>query len=121
MEEKVIDLDEVLERVQDDKELLLELFEIFSQDYSQKIQKLKTAIAEKNFEMIKDLIHSIKGAAGNISAKAIHATCMIIEHLARDENLPAIQTSLPVLEGHFQNLEKRMAEIKSQFGGPVKS
>lgn len=116
MSEKVIDLEEVLERVQEDKELLLELFDIFSNDYTVKMQTLKAAITEKNFEVIKDVIHSIKGAAGNISAKAVHATCMNIEHLSAGKDLAGIQSAVPVLEGNFKALQVRMAEIKKEFG-----
>lgn len=116
MSEKVIDLEEVLERVQEDKELLLELFDIFSSDYMSKMQNLKTAITEKNFEVIKDVIHSIKGASGNISAKALHASCVNIEHLAVGKDLPGIQSALPALEHNFQSLQVRMAEIKKEFG-----
>jgi len=116
MEKKIIDLEEVMERVQDDKELLLELFEIFSEDYELKIRKLKPAIAEKNFEAVQDLIHSIKGAAGNISAKSLHAACVNIEQLASTRNIDAVEMAVSALDGHYKNLQRRMAEIKKQFG-----
>ena len=115
MDDKIINLAEVMERVQDDKELLLELFEIFSEDYNLKMQKLKSAIAEKNFEVIKDLTHSVKGAAGNISAKAVHATCIQIEKLALAKDSVGIQQMIPVLDGQYSDLQKCMVEIKKQF------
>ena len=115
MSEEVIDLPEVMERVQDDKELLLELFEIFTKDYDQKIQVLRSALTEKNFEVIKDVVHSIKGAAGNISAKAVHATCLNIEKLSAEQNISAIESTVPVLDGNFKILQSRMAEIKKEF------
>ena len=116
MSEKVIDLEEVLERVQEDKELLLELFDIFTKDYLQKTQTLKKAIAEKSIELIKDLVHSIKGAAGNISAKALHAVCVNIEELCAKKDIAATQAALPVLDESFKNLQGRIAEIKKEFG-----
>ena len=110
MEDKIIDLDEVMERVQDDKELLLELFDIFSQDYELKLQKLKPAMADKNFETIKDVIHSIKGAAGNISAKFVHAECIKIEHQALAKNIAGVEQSVAVLNEHYKNLQKTWKE-----------
>ena len=65
MSEQVVDLNEVMERVQDDKELLLELFEIFDKDYGQKIQTLKVAVGAKDIEVIKDVIHSTTGIEAN--------------------------------------------------------
>lgn len=115
MSEKVIDLEEVMERVQDDKELLLELFDIFSADYAVKMKTLKTAISEKDLEVVKDVVHSIKGAAGNISAKVVHAMCMNIEHLAALKDIAVVETAIPVLEENFQALQVRMNEIKKEF------
>ncbi len=115
MSEKVIDLGEVMERVQGDKELLLELFEIFAKDYSQKTPTLRAAIAEKNFDVIKDIIHSIKGAAGNISAKAVHITCTEIERFCAAKDIAAVEKSLPILDRNFKELQGRMAEIHKEF------
>jgi len=115
MSKEVIDLAEVLERVQEDKELLLELFDIFTADYAVKKETLKTAITHKNYEVIKDVIHSIKGAAGNISAKTVHATCVNIEHLCVGKDIAAIQKVAVVLDGDFKVLQARMAEIKKEF------
>ncbi len=116
MSEKIVDLEEVLERVQDDKELLLELFEIFTNDYVQKMQTLKTAISQKNFELVKDIIHSIKGAAGNISAKAVHASCVKIEQVCKDKDIVAVESAVPVLNENFRDLQIRIAQIKKEFG-----
>lgn len=115
MSEQVVDLNEVMERVQDDKELLLELFEIFANDYIKKVQTLKTAVKDKNFEVIKDVIHSIKGAAGNISAKLVHGVCSTIEQQSVQKDIAAIEGALPILDGHFKDLQVRVEQIKKEF------
>ncbi len=115
MSEHVVDLNEVMERVQDDKELLLELFEIFANDYAQKTQILKSAVKDKNFEVIKDVIHSIKGAAGNISAKMVHGLCANIEQLCLKQDIVAVQAAIPVLDGYFKDLQVRVEQIKKEF------
>ncbi len=116
MSHPVVDLQEVMERVQEDKELLLELFDIFTRDYLQKIQTLKKAVAEKNFELIKDIVHSLKGAAGNISAKALHVICLNIEILCPKKDISSIEATMPGLDESFKNLQLRIAEIKKEFG-----
>jgi hypothetical protein len=45
MSEEIIDLKDVLERVQDDKELLAELFDIYQEDFVIKRKALGDAIA----------------------------------------------------------------------------
>ena len=117
MSQQVVDLNEVMERVQDDKELLLELFEIFDKDYTEKVQTLKSAVSEKNFEVIKDVIHSIKGAAGNISAKIVHGACANMEQLCAKQDIAAIEAAVPILDGYFKDLQSRVEQIKKEFGG----
>ena len=65
MSDEVLDLNEFLERVQDDKELLLELLDIFSDDYQKKRVQLEEAVNKNDSEQIKSVAHSLKGASGN--------------------------------------------------------
>lgn len=116
MSDPIIDLPEVMERVQEDKELLVELFGIFTEDYRQKSGQLKAAVSTQDFEMIKEVVHSIKGAAGNISAKLVHNVCKNIEQLALAKNIAGVEQAVPLLDAEFKKLQVRMAEIKKQFG-----
>ena len=50
MKKNAIDLEDVLERVQDDWELLLELLDIFEQDYAVKRPALGQLVQQKNFD-----------------------------------------------------------------------
>src|ERR1700691_5152951 len=84
MSEEIIDLKDVLERVQDDKELLAELFDIYQEDFVHKRQALGEAIAAKDIKKIKEISHSMKGSSGNISAKSLHAACLQLEVLAKE-------------------------------------
>ena len=79
MSEEIIDLKDVLERVQDDKELLAELFDIYQEDFVVKRKALGDAIAAKDIAKIKEVAHSMKGSSGNISAKPLHAACLKLE------------------------------------------
>ena len=112
----MIDLPDVLERVQDDKELLLELLDIFQEDFVGKRKALTQALQEKDAQKIKELAHSIKGASGNISAKAMHANCLKIEQMARENNLTQIESLLLDLNGQFEALKENIVKLKKQFG-----
>ncbi len=54
MSEEIIDLKDVLERVQDDKELLDELFDIYQEDFVIKRKALGDAIAANDIAKIKE-------------------------------------------------------------------
>ena len=84
MSEEIIDLKDVLERVQDDKELLAELFDIYEEDFLIKRKVLGEAIAAGDIAKIKEVAHSMKGSSGNISAKPLHAACLKLESLAKE-------------------------------------
>jgi two-component system, sensor histidine kinase and response regulator len=112
MDKNILDLKDVLERVQDDRELLMELLDIFVEDYAEKREVLNDLIKEKNGEEVRNIAHSIKGAAGNISAKAIHATCQKMEALAELNDLGAVQSLLPQLDKQFVDLQGCIKELK---------
>ena len=115
MNKDIIDVDDVLERVQDDRELLLELLDIFEEDYLEKRQKLQEFIEQEDFEQIRNLIHSIKGASGNISARAFHATCAQIEQWVEKNDMPRIKGDLSKLDQQFTELRQYIIKLKQKF------
>ena len=115
MNDNPIDLTEFLERVQDDKDLLLELLDIFQEDYQEKRRGLGDAAAKKDLEGIKTIAHSLKGASGNISARGIHTCCLKIEQAAKagDAN---ISEQLILLDQCFSEVQGHIERIKKDFG-----
>ncbi len=116
MPEEPIDLKEFMERVQDDKDLLLELLDIFQEDFQQKRKGLADAVAQKDVEQIRMIAHSLKGSSGNISAKAMHALCFKIEQQVKggDTNIGAALTELDQL---FAAVQGHIVKIKQDFKG----
>ena len=117
MNKEVLDIKDVMQRVQDDKELLLELLDIFEGFYPEKRVLLDELVEKKNFDQIKDIVHSIKGAAGNISAKAMHISCQEIEKLAQNKDLDGITAALTNLDKQFDDLKVCIASVKKEFQG----
>ena len=115
MDKPAIDLDEVLERVQNDYELLLELFDIFETDYAHKKKELDSALQKRDFEQIKNISHSMKGAAGNISAQALFTICAGMEDAAEGKELDRIATLMADLEKQYPHYQKHTAELKERF------
>lgn len=113
---EVIDLPEFLERVQDDKELLLELLDIFAEDFNDKRQKLGTAIETKNIEEVKGIAHSIKGASGNISAKALRQICLKFEDMvSKNEITDEADQLLKDLDIQYKLLAERIISLKNEL------
>ncbi len=115
MEDVVLDLPDVMERVQDDQELLLELLDIFEKDFIEKRESITRFLKDNQSGAVRDLSHSMKGAAGNISAKAIFNTCAKMEQLAEKGNLAEVKNLLDSLDKQFLELQKYIVDYKKKF------
>jgi HPt (histidine-containing phosphotransfer) domain-containing protein len=82
---EIIDLNEAMERVMDDKDLLLELLNDLQADYIRKRKILIKAVQMEDFSLIRDTAHSLKGGSGNVSAKTIYNCFMMMENMAESK------------------------------------
>jgi len=115
MSEVIFDYDEVMERVQDDKELLLELLDLFTEDFKEKREALTGYTQNKDFENIKGIGHSLKGASGNISAKALREVLLQIEEKGKDEVIDGMEELLVTLDEKFEELNNHLEGIKQKL------
>jgi len=98
MSEDLLDVNEFMERVQDDKELLLELLDIFLADYMEKRKTLQEAVDGQDFEQIKGVAHSLKGASGNISAKSMCEIFSSLEEMGKNSVCQVSKLSFHILK-----------------------
>ena len=115
MSQDAIDLNEFLERVQDDKALLVELLDIFVSDYQPKRRALEEAVKKNNFEQIKSIAHSLKGASGNISAKPLRETFLKFEEIGKIMNTAGADAVFANMDKLFLAFSERMAQIKKEY------
>ncbi len=115
MSEETLDLKELLERVQDDRALLLELVDIFNDDFLQKRKMIQEAIQKKDFEQLKRIVHTLKGASGNLSAKAMYATCIAIEQKVKTSDLNGLEELIKDLDRYFEAFKARAAQLKNEL------
>ena len=115
MNADAIDLPEFLERVQDDKEFLLELLDIYLKDYEKKRKALNEVIAKKDYEELRGIAHSLKGASGNISAKPIRAIFLKLEEMGKNGDATGAQQVLDDLDKSFKQLSLRIMELRKEL------
>ncbi|MCA9404134.1 MAG: Hpt domain-containing protein [Candidatus Omnitrophica bacterium] len=115
MSDEIIDVPEFLDRVMEDKDLLKELLDIFSADYVQKRQDLGKAVETKDFETIRSVAHSLKGASGNISAKPLREVCVILEKKGKESDGEGLEALLIDLDKQYAALEERMKTLKEEL------
>ncbi len=85
MSASVINMEEALERIGGDREFLIELLNEFAQQAEENLPVLSKAIYEGDFENIKLIAHSLRGAAGNLSLNTMHRSLTEIEALVSEK------------------------------------
>ena len=115
MSEEILDLNEFLERVQNDKDLLVELLDIFMEDYQGKRKQLQAAIENKDFEQLKGVAHSLKGASGNISAKKLRESFLQLEEMGKSGDVSDGAEVLQTIDEQYTAFTDRVATLKEEF------
>ncbi|MBC7363033.1 MAG: Hpt domain-containing protein [Candidatus Aminicenantes bacterium] len=99
-----IDRQEVLERIGGDEDFLKELIDIYKQEFAEKAELLAKAIEEKNFQVIREAGHSLKGASANLSLPALREAAWEMEMAGKEQNLEQAQKALTKLKKEYQRL-----------------
>ena len=115
MSDEVLHLEEFLERVQNDKNLLLELLDIFIEDFYQKRKLMDEAVSTNDYEQIKRISHSLKGSSGNISAKSLRAILLKFESMGKNNNLAGVDEVLLNIDEEFKKLLGRIKDLKEEL------
>ena len=108
MNAAVIEIKDVLRRLQDDRELLVELVKIFLDDAPTGFKRAEQLIGQGNFSALLDTAHSLKGAAANIGAQKLSRSFCEIEEAAKQKEILRVREA-------FENASSELAELKRYF------
>jgi HPt (histidine-containing phosphotransfer) domain-containing protein len=100
-----IDKESALERIGGDEAFLMELLDIYVEDFLEKYESLQQAIAEYDFKNIQEIGHSLKGASGNLSLNGLHETAYSIELSGKDKNIDQAKSLFVRLREEFTHLK----------------
>ena len=87
-----------LRRLEGNRELLLRLMSDFARDYSGATERITLAAEAADWELAHRLAHTMRGAAGNLSANALVAAAERVEHAAAKRDIAATRDALNALE-----------------------
>jgi CheY-like chemotaxis protein/phage anti-repressor protein len=107
-----IDLPSVMERIGGDKVFLQELIDIFIEDFIQKYAKLKTAIENIDFDNIREIGHSLRGSAGNLSLTGLCHTAKNLEMSGLEKNPQQAKNQFIQLNKEFEKLKNYLPPEK---------
>jgi HPt (histidine-containing phosphotransfer) domain-containing protein len=109
MNAKPIDLPSALERVDNDKEFLNSLLDMYQEDFAEKSGLLQAAVSAKDFSAIREIGHSLKGASANLSLLPLQEVFSRLEKAGRDQDIRLAEETLPLMEEEFKRLKEYLA------------
>lgn len=111
-----VNIQELLLRVEHDRDLLNELLSIFVEEFPQKLQQLKEAVAREHLPDVLILSHALKGMLANLSVTQAAVTAANLERLARGGQIPLLKQALSSFEqqtkGLVRELQAQLAEAR---------
>lgn len=112
MDEQTLNVNEFMDRVQNDKELFFELLDIFVNDYYGKRKSLEEAIGKNDARTVEHVAHFLKGSCGNISAAALHVIFHELEKKGRDNDILDAGRYLGDIDRKFEDLMRYIEKLR---------
>ncbi len=106
-----LDMNDALQRLGDDKELYLELLQVFRDESDSMYRAVDDAVSSGEAEQIARAAHTLKGACSNISAVEARRLAAEMESAAKNDNqqraaelIDALREALESVDNEAQRL-----------------
>ena len=111
----VFDKDEALKIIDNDKEFLKELVEIFINDAPEHMSEIKEAVDSRNSEALVKSAHKLKGAVANFGKNATTHTAFKLETMGKENNLDGVEGVYDTMVKNIESLVNALKEfVKSE-------
>lgn len=98
-----------------DKEIIVEIIDIFINEYPERIEKISTAIATDNFLDLKFHAHSMKGVVANFSVPDLQTVARDLEMAGANADKSNVEALFEELKSKSQLLLEDLVEIRPQY------
>jgi two-component system sensor histidine kinase/response regulator len=99
-----LNLPELLVRVDNDRDLLRELIDIFKEEFPRLLRQLQANILDGDRKSVENTCHGLKGMLSGLSAMRAAAVAERLEQLGRDGDFSALKDLVAVLEQEVETL-----------------
>ncbi len=110
----ILDAEELLVRVDGDKELLDELVGIFQDNYPVLLGQLKKAVQNRDWLAMREAAHTVRGAVANFAASAAVETALKLETMEIRDDLSPVEETISRLEKELQRLARILESISKR-------
>jgi two-component system sensor histidine kinase/response regulator len=107
-----VNVTELLIRVDNDRDLLRELIEIFKEEFPRLLQQLREHIVRGDMKSVENTSHGLKGMLSGLSAMRAAGVAARIEQMGRDGNSSGLNDEVALLE---REVEKASPELDASI------
>ncbi|WP_295030304.1 response regulator [Shewanella sp.] len=104
VDKTIWDKESLLTRSMGKESLFNAIVDIFSEDMPKRIESLMEANAAGDIDQLRQISHTIKGVAANLSGSKLQACAARIEKAAQENKLAQIRAELPELQTRYDEL-----------------
>jgi PAS domain S-box-containing protein len=112
----VFDKHEALARVGGDEESLIEIAGLFLEGCPSWWAKIYGAMAGGDSQALEDAAHSLRGAAGNLGAKAVSRAALKLEMMGKNGNLDMVGVACEDLTAEIERFKAELARLPVRSG-----
>jgi two-component system, sensor histidine kinase and response regulator len=98
VDEQIFNFNELLERVDNDRDLMRELLEIFKKDFPRHHSELLAAVAGGDMRRVQSIGHTMKGMFSNLAAGRAAAIAAELEKIGNGSSISSLPEALTSLE-----------------------
>ena len=100
----VLNFPELLERLENDRELLVDLLEIFKEECPSLLRALQEAVSGEDMNAVERTGHTLKGMFATLSASRAASAALQLEQMGRNDEKSRLRDALTVLESEVNAL-----------------
>ena len=107
----VLDRAALFERIDGDRDLLVEIVGAFLKDCPRLVAAIREAVAQGDAKTLERTAHALKGSVSNFAAQAATAAAERLEQMGREGNLSQATEGYALLEQEMERLQSLLAEL----------
>lgn len=112
-----VDMDELLARVENDRDLLRELIGMFKEDFPKQLASLRPAVEKGDAKRVASLAHTLKGMLANLAAHDAYEKAARLEQLGRNGQIERFDEAFATLEGEASKLLNKLEACTFEVSG----
>ena len=117
MAKKLIDFEELLERTENDRKLMRDLLTIFREEFPQRLQVLREAVASMNATNVALEAHALKGMLSNLAAVKAAAAVAELEQFGRNNETSRFLESFSRFDAIGKELSQQVEACMAEVSG----